>query len=324
MSALGVLLIGYESDLHLDRVVLELRRQNVSICRLDPRTFQRENLRFDHEISSDHVVMSCKGEDLCIDNKTSVFCRFALESLLYPVSGGDDVFIQSEFASHLLNSLTTISIERWINHPFQESFANLKTRQLKIALECGLLVPPSLISQDTERLKDFSDKHGSCVIKSLSEEPLELVENGQRSAGFTAELQPALLKSGAWDKTSPVFLQKLIRKVADIRVTVVDDTSFAAKIVSAPHSPIDFRNAESTTVEPFELPQKVERGLVNLVRKLGIRFASCDLGLCADGALWFFEANVCGNYLWTELEAGLPISRQIADSLQYPAKPTAS
>jgi hypothetical protein len=44
-------------------------------------------------------------------------------------------------------------------------------------------------------------------------------------------------------------------------------------------------------------------------------FAALDFGLKSDGSLVFFEANLAGNWLWIEREAGLPITEAIARHL---------
>jgi glutathione synthase/RimK-type ligase-like ATP-grasp enzyme len=64
-----------------------------------------------------------------------------------------------------------------------------------------------------------------------------------------------------------------------------------------------------------ELPPNVSHGLRHVVRRLGLRYASCDLLLDHDDRYHFLEANVSGNWLLTEATGQLPISRAIATAL---------
>ena len=49
-----------------------------------------------------------------------------------------------------------------------------------------------------------------------------------------------------------------------------------------------------------------------MMDRLGLVNGTADLRYNADLGYVFFELNPEGQYLWTEIEAGLPISRAIA------------
>jgi hypothetical protein len=49
-----------------------------------------------------------------------------------------------------------------------------------------------------------------------------------------------------------------------------------------------------------------------MMDRLGLVYGTADLRYNADLGYVFFELNPEGQYLWTEIEAGLPISRAIA------------
>lgn len=315
MIKVDSILLGYESDLHLDRIVMELAARGSPFLRLDPQITTYSNIRVHQESSNLIVEIANENDVFCFSSETSVLCRYALETFLYADHDGEDPFSKSEFFSHFVNAFCLIPQEKWINHPFIESFADLKFRQLRTAQACGLSIPPSIITQDIEKLRLFTSKYGRCVIKALGDHPLRVEKDGVLHAGFTAELDEDAVNSSRWDHNSSVFVQALIPKIADIRTTVIDDCCFAAKITVPKNSPLDFRNSEKSDVVPYDLNDETRTNLIKLVKALGLRYASCDLGLCQDGSLWFFEANVSGNYLWTEHAAGLPISVNIANAL---------
>jgi hypothetical protein len=181
-----------------------------------------------------------------------------------------------------------------------------------------LSVPPSIVSQDKARLVDFVQLNAPCIIKAMGDVPL-LSRNGTTTLGsFAAPLDVAVLLQGIWDTSCPVFLQKQVVKDADIRVTVVDKKIFAA-LLHQPNSHdaqcIDFRNAIEVQTSPYQFPECEGRVLIEFLDRLGLRYASCDFCL-EDNKYWFLEANVAGNYLWTELEANLQITQAVVNGLQ--------
>jgi glutathione synthase/RimK-type ligase-like ATP-grasp enzyme len=66
---------------------------------------------------------------------------------------------------------------------------------------------------------------------------------------------------------------------------------------------------------PTQLPERTERGLLSLARRLGLAHGSADLLEDAYGRLWFLELNPAGEWLWLEEGAGLDISGALADAL---------
>jgi hypothetical protein len=67
--------------------------------------------------------------------------------------------------------------------------------------------------------------------------------------------------------------------------------------------------------EPYDLPQDVRGALLEMVSGLGLRFCSADLVLTPDGRHVFLDLNPNGQWLWLELEAGLPLSAAMAGLL---------
>ena len=71
-------------------------------------------------------------------------------------------------------------------------------------------------------------------------------------------------------------------------------------------------------MQPLRLPSALADKLVNLVRGLEVRFASCDLVVDAAGDYHFLEANVAGNWLWAEPDERMPIAERLAAALVTP------
>lgn len=313
-----VLLIGFDSDLHLDAAVLELRRRNIAFVRINPERLNRSNTKVTIRVGVNEVSSYIYTDAGIVESSsvTGVWCRYALEAITSKGSDDADRFGDEEFIVSLRGALSQIPAARWVNDPFIEAKADNKPHQLALAVECGLLIPPSIVSQQLTELVQFVETHGRCVIKQLGDIPLLGLENGIVTGSYTSLLDEATLVSKDWDETCPVLLQKCVDKSADVRITVIDDVAIAAKLSqhSSATMEIDFRNAINLCTTEFAVTSEVEGRLLKLIRRLGLRYASCDFCLMDDD-LYFLEANVAGNYLWTEHEARLPITAAIVDRL---------
>jgi hypothetical protein len=102
----------------------------------------------------------------------------------------------------------------------------------------------------------------------------------------------------------PGIYQPYVDKVCDLRVTVIGDRFFAARIHRRDGDAfVDWRphtSADTLLAEACELPSAYERKLVRLMRELGLVYGCIDLALDRDGDLHFLEVNQTGQYLFVE------------------------
>jgi hypothetical protein len=323
-----VLIIALESDLHADAIVHQLNSLGARVARIDPtvdRTLPKEvRIRFGSCTQTEWEFPN--GERLCFSSLTGVLCRYAIDKLT-PVESSPLVqFSLSEELAAMLAPLRMIEPRRWINDPWLEARADCRILQAHEARLAGLSVPPFVVSSRYSDLIEFdsAQEHGS-VIKPISDTPLALVggkfvepsslKTGQFSAPYAAVFAPLDVANTPQVDGTPSLLQARVRKKLDVRATVVDSRVFAAAMPVEPGAPVDFRIAADTQAVPCSLPEGIQRSLVTLVATLRLRFASCDLVVDANEQIYFLEANVSGNWLWTETGANLAISRTIAEAL---------
>jgi hypothetical protein len=121
----------------------------------------------------------------------------------------------------------------------------------------------------------------------------------------------------------PTFLQDLVPKRREVRVTVIGDRAVAVAIETAdvPEAAVDMRLAgfEALPHRPVELPAGISRACLGLVRRLGLQFAAIDLLETDDGHV-FLEVNPNGQWLWLELMTGAPLAAMLCDLLLSPAR----
>lgn len=316
-----VVLLGLDSDLHLDAMVLALKNDRIPFIRIDPSRVNQRNTAVTVQLSAQGTSATIKTYSGTFHTQEvlGVWCRYALETLNSTCKNDVARFIEEEFFTTFKGALLCIPRHRWINDPFLDARADHKPYQLHVATLHGLRIPESIVSQDQAELIQFAHTNGSCVIKALGDAPLIEARQDGFYGNYTALLNEETLHQGDWNMECPVFLQRFVPKEADIRATVIDDQVFAARltVVSDGSTPfVDFRNREDIRTSPFEIPRETQAKVLAMLRHLGLRYAACDFSLHQD-TLYFLEANVSGNYLWTEIEAHLPITRAIVDALTW-------
>lgn len=145
---------------------------------------------------------------------------------------------------------------------------------LKLAQDCGLAIPQTLITNDRERLAAFR----SGVVKPINGggycEPLsEVLERTPVKDGRTAA--PAIVQ------------QRLVPP--ELRLYAVSDRYFAFNVISPE---LDYRSTQNCRVEPTEVPNQLIEGFTALLAMLGLDFAAADFKTCPDtGDLLFLEVN---------------------------------
>jgi hypothetical protein len=327
-----VLVLALESDLHADSVVHHLTEAGVRVERIDPTVDvslpRTVRIRFGADCQAEFEFAS--GQSVRSNEVSGVLCRFAVERLMPADSTPLQQFSRSEEIAAFLAPLRMIESRRWINDPWLEARADCRILQAQQARAAGLRVPPFIVSSRYADLADFNAaQKGGCIIKPISDAPLAQVNHAfadpsrlatdRFNAPYTAAFTTLDRESLADLDLTPSLIQARVRKQFDIRATVVDGQVFSAAMPVMEGAPVDFRrSADIPAAQPFALPEETKRSLVTLVAALHIRFASCDLVVDQDGEIHFLESNVSGNWLWTELEARLPVSRTIAEGLLNP------
>lgn len=208
--------------------------------------------------------------------------------------------------------------DRVVNPIAADRAASHKLLQLRTAVEVGLEIPRTLATNSPAGAREFFEANGpGTVYKPFTAPDRQLVATQRLSADAAAHLDAV--------SYAPVIFQEEVRKVADVRVNVLDGQVFALLIrTRRVDASIDWRVDPAREYHPHALPEAVEAALVALTAKLGLRFAACDFGLTEDGRHVFFEVNTGGQWLFAEIMAGQEISRAFARALLRPVRPCAS
>ena len=143
----------------------------------------------------------------------------------------------------------------------------------------GLLVPPSLLSADPERVREFIGS-GRAVVKPVCGTRATTREIGQDDLGRLARSE------------GPVLVQRMIEG-DDVRVHVVGDAVIACRFSS---TTIDYRSDREATREVLDIPAALASLLVARTAEQGLAFAGWDFKLDRDGTYWCLECNPMPGY----------------------------
>lgn len=211
---------------------------------------------------------------------------------------------------------------RWMSHPEAIWKAEFKPYQLQVAAQVGLDVPKTLISNRPVSIREFYQQHRPIIAKPVRSG--YVVKSGVECAVFTTKLEDEVMNDLSDAALSPTIYQELLPKAYDIRVTIVGRQLFAVSIDSQsdPNAVIDWRKTENPLLPhaPIELPEPLQRSLLELMSRLSLTYGAIDLVLTPDGRYVFLEINPNGQWLWIDEMLSLGISRSIAEWLSEGAR----
>lgn len=212
-------------------------------------------------------------------------------------------------ADDLLRGMFTDD-KRVTNNPESELRANFKVRQLSLASKMGVPIPATVISNDSEIIRGFIKQVPQAVMKTLRCDYPHGIETRICNDKDFPELETSF---------APTIVQELVFCEADIRLCVIGDTVFAAELRREDGNVhVDWR-ATAGAWQPHDLPPAIGKQMLALIRALKLDTASIDLRLKNNGVYVFLEVNPSGQFLFLDIDAGLPVvdafARHLTESL---------
>lgn len=207
-------------------------------------------------------------------------------------------------------SLATVPGPRWVSDPDSIARAESKAAQLTAARAVGLVTPETIWTNDHEEGSSFLAEHEIGVVKSVATAYWE--ENETAHFVFARPVSAFDLPAADALALAPVVLQERVSPKQDVRVTVIGDRAFAARL-DPPATELDWRLENAGEWVAHDLPSAVAERATALVRALGLRFAGIDLILSREHYV-FVELNPNGEWGWLE-KAGLPLAAALAEEL---------
>lgn len=308
------------NDGHVRPVLLELLRRGHEVQIFDPGAYpESTTITVDSSPSGPRALICWEQHTIDLAEVSSVWYRrpgdFDLPAELAP---GEAEWLRRECAA-FVSGIYANTDALWVSEPHKIRHAELKLLQLRLAQQLGFRVPEYTVTNDPERARSFLTEHpNGVIVKGLW---IPAIELGDRSGViYTHLVTPEDAEQIESVRYGPTFLQALVPKTRDIRVTVIGEQLFAAGIESmtVAESRIDFRRAETMDLphEPVTLPDPAADACRSIVKQLGLQFGAIDLIETPDGDYVFLENNANGQWYWVEMMTGQPMAKAMADLLE--------
>jgi hypothetical protein len=202
---------------------------------------------------------------------------------------------------------------RWVNHPEHNGRGQDKIRSLRLAARVGLRSPEWIVTNEPKAGKEFAEGQPDGIIAKAI--VAGRIDDRRTLWSTRIEDLSALEAIGP----EPCFLQRLVAKRHDVRVTVIGEQVFPVRI-DASHDPdgaVDWRRAEPANViyEPSSIAPGIEQGCLRMMRELGLQFATFDFAVDQASEHHYLEINPNGQWAWIERETGLPLAEHLAELL---------
>ncbi len=327
-----IMTVTVGGDLHADLVSRRLEAIGHTMFRLNFESFPK-----DYDVTLDFCAGEWSGlighvpsgDSITIDEIGAVWMRkksdFGFRSADLPPQ--EHAHAKAETRHLLLGLLYSLDCY-WMSHPLALRAASWKGEQLQRAARAGFVVPPSIATNLPGAASAFMAKHDAIVFKPLSSSSLAASEvaaedrivTGLTTTRITAD-QAAKFDAVA---EAPCFFQLYVEKSHELRVTVIGDRVFAARIHSQddPRTATDWRDMSADIpFEAAELPPAVERRCRELVQSYGLTFGAIDLIVTPGGDHVFLEINPVGQFLFIqELVPEFDLIGAVADCLMSGAR----
>lgn len=319
-----ILVLTGPKDGHAAHVcaMLAADQQAPAHVRLDPKELPTAaRLSFELNAGRGRTLRLARGGvDLDLDRVSTVWFRRPQLPSASTQLRNEKVrsFVAQETADFLADVYRCLDVDWFPAAPHVIAAASHRLYQLQTAARLGLEVPDTLVTNAPRDAMAFYRAHAG----QIASKPLSRPKGDDGASEFVSYNQLVSnreLVHFQTVSTCPSLFQRYIEKRTELRVTVVDGQIFAAELSSQAtnRTKHDWRRYDQgrTPHHTVTLPPAVADRCVAITTALGLRYGAIDLIRTPDDRYVFLEINPNGQYLWIELETGLPISRAICQAL---------
>lgn len=317
-----IIILTNKDDVTVDFIVRELRNQKIDYYRLNTEDIPTD---IDLIFSIDNNVFSLhdknKDETLDLKKVTAVYFRRAIVSHLselIDVSVSEKNYLRGELTYILEGLYKILRHKYWLNNIYAIREAENKIYQLQVAQEIGFTIPQTVLSNVPIVVEDMANKcEYDCIIKPIKSGYFK--DYAKSKIIFTSKLDCNVLADKSRIQSFPVFVQKHINKLFDLRCIVVGNMVYCAQIDSQANldSQVDWRRGKENLHHSIhELPMEIADKCIKMTKKMGLNYSAIDLILNKNNEYIFLECNPNGQWAWLEVRLGFTISKSIVELLK--------
>ncbi|MEL6865519.1 MAG: MvdC/MvdD family ATP grasp protein [Bacteroidota bacterium] len=321
-----ILIISHAFDTITDLVMVWLKHLGAQCLRLDhPAANSVLSMQIGQQ--GNEISLQVGDQSLPMDRVKKVWHRRAKLHLLPKALQGS--YSNREVILNQLKKeedLVSETLEKWLRSKVDYMGSYIREKRnnllddLLLAQQVGLDIPATLVTGDQKQLLQFHNRYPKMISKSL------LVPHLRDTKGRFYTKGTHLVDRQAIEALAPTFAPLLVQeykeKSYELRVFIFKTRCHAMAIFSQnnEHSQIDCRKDNpkkpSRTV-PFQLPQKIEQQLLELMKLGDYDTGSIDLIVGPDGTFTFLEINPMGQFLALSRSCNYYLDQQIAQYLSH-------
>lgn len=190
-----------------------------------------------------------------------------------------------------------------INSPAAVAAHRLKPLQSADIAALGIPTPATLITSSPAALREFFAAHpGGVIVKPVG------------GGAYVRKLVPADLERAHSIRACPMQYQAHIPG-EDLRVHVIGERVFAARIITRDPDHVDFRTDPTHCGVAHTLDRDSELRALRIARTLGLAFTGIDFRRTPAGEIVFLEANPSPMFLRFAADTGHPLTEALIDLL---------
>lgn len=307
-----ILIITNSQDLHADLVSTILVSKGHQPFRVNLDQFPRDYMFTQKYLNGNYVSKITHiptGQSIESKNVAATWNRKIAD---YTFISDDLTAQELEYAKaeteHAMFGLLYTLDCYWMSHPINMRGSMWKGEQLNRAQTIGFRVPASLVSNCPDEVRDFKSRlPGEMIFKTLSTPDLagskvsdeERVANGVPTTVVTNEF----MQNVEAVREVPCHFQEYIPKLYELRVTIIGDNLFSAKIHSQQdqRTMVDSRDMSAEILyEAIKLPQAIEQRCFEFVKNYGLNYSAMDIIVTPENEYVFLENNPNGQFLYVE------------------------
>jgi len=226
-------------------------------------------------------------------------------------------FIHRQFLELRRGLWRALMEKKWLNNLWAIQAAENKINQLLIATQIGMNVPRTLITSDPQKVREFySSCNDRIITKILIPSPIldHVIYTQMVSENDLQHIDSVRL--------CPSIFQAYIEKKHELRITVVGDKIFCAKINSQENqeTAVDWRrkpklNDYSVRMEESQVPKSVSEKIKFFMKMIGLQYGCIDMIVTPSGEYIFLEINPSGQWYFVQLQTEMKIASAIVDLL---------
>jgi glutathione synthase/RimK-type ligase-like ATP-grasp enzyme len=335
-----VLLVTETSDLAADLLVLAAKERSIVLHRFNQDEFpQRASIVWQ---SNGQTHFACEGRTFAENDVSGAWFRRNP-----PRKSHQDptLAFATRETEGFLGGVWETAPWFWMNAPAAAARAEHKLLQLRYAQELGFTVPATLATNCPDAARRFVRAAAIATAPAIATTPAvaetpavaktptiaktpaiaktlvggKLTIDGTDHAIFTSAVTAEDLNADDEILACPVIFQSRIETHFDLRVTVVGNQVFAARIFlrNRTQHDLDWRRTDPTRLyyERHVLSPELESKCTKLVAAMGLTYGALDFVVTPQGEHVFLELNPAGQWGWIEQALGFPITNAILDRL---------